>query len=78
MDKRIRLIRCRVKQAKIDTYERCVLCWEITDVPKRLPINLRENYIEGQGQLCRDCYYQLISQTSGNPAIVSLAWADGI
>ena len=53
MDKRIRLMRCRVKQAKIDTYERCVLCWKITDVPKRLPIDLRENYIEGQGQLCR-------------------------
>ena len=69
MDKSVRLIRCRVNgRAKIDTYERCVLCWEITDVPKRMPIHLRENYIEGQGQLCRNCYYRLIRQTCGNPS----------
>ena len=78
MDKRIRLMRCRVKQAKIDTYERCVLCWKITDVPKRLTIDLRENYIEGQGQLCRACYYRLISQTFGNPAVLDLEFPDGI
>lgn len=72
MDKKIRLMRYRVKQAKIDTYERCVLCWKVTDVPKRLPIELRENYIEGQGQLCRECYYRLISQTFGNPALFNL------
>lgn len=45
MDKNIRLMRRRVdKQPRIDIYERCVLCWELTDVPKRMPISLRDNY----------------------------------
>lgn len=64
MDKNIRLMRRRVdKQPRIDIYERCVLCWELTDVPKRMPISLRDNYIEGQGQLCRDCYYRLLKNS---------------
>lgn len=39
--------------------ERCVLCWELTEVPKDTPINLRRYYLEGQGQLCAKCYYEL-------------------
>lgn len=39
--------------------ERCVLCWELTDVPKDTPVNRRRYYLEGQGQLCAKCYYEL-------------------
>jgi hypothetical protein len=37
-------------------FEKCVLCEEQTDVPKNLPIELREHYVEGAGQLCPKCY----------------------
>ena len=39
--------------------ERCVLCWGETDVPKDTPVNRRRYYLEGQGQLCAKCYYEL-------------------
>lgn len=39
--------------------ERCVLCWRETDVPKDTPVNRRRYYLEGQGQLCAKCYYEL-------------------
>lgn len=39
--------------------ERCVLCWELTDVPTDMPIDQRQYYLEGQGQLCARCYYEL-------------------
>jgi recombinational DNA repair protein (RecF pathway) len=39
-----------------DTYERCVLCGKKTDVPIDLPIDRRDCYVEGSGQLCRDCW----------------------
>lgn len=35
--------------------ERCVLCWQSTDVPKTMPVSLRKGYIEGAGQLCESC-----------------------
>ena len=39
--------------------ERCVLCWRETDVPKDTPVSRRRYYLEGQGQLCAKCYYEL-------------------
>ena len=39
--------------------DRCVLCWNLTDVPRDMPINQRHYYLEGQGQLCARCYYEL-------------------
>ena len=39
--------------------ERCVLCWRETDVPKDTPVSQRKYYLEGQGQLCAKCYYEL-------------------
>ena len=36
--------------------ERCVLCGKKTDVPIDLPIDRRDCYVEGSGQLCRDCW----------------------
>ncbi len=33
----------------------CVLCGKETQYPKSLPVDMRENYIEGAGQLCNQC-----------------------
>lgn len=37
-------------------YETCVMCGKQTDVRRDIPIALRNYYVEGCGQLCRDCY----------------------
>ena len=42
--------------------ERCVLCWRLTNVPKNTPISKRKYYVQGQGQLCENCYYELFKQ----------------
>jgi hypothetical protein len=41
--------------------ERCVLplCRGRTGVLKKTPINQREYYIEGSGQLCENCYRKI-------------------
>ena len=41
----------REKQA-----ERCVVCCKPTEYRKDVPIDKRECYIEGAGQLCRECF----------------------
>lgn len=43
-------------------YERCVLCGCVTDVPRALDVNKRCCYIDGAGQLCRDCYLELLRE----------------
>lgn len=42
-----------------DTFERCVLCGTLTDIPLSMNIDLRYGYVEGAGQLCRKCYHEL-------------------
>lgn len=42
--------------------DRCVLCWRLTNVPKNTPISPRKYYVQGQGQLCENCYYELFKQ----------------
>ena len=42
--------------------ERCVLCWHLTNVPQNTPISQRKYYVQGQGQLCAKCYYELCKQ----------------
>lgn len=37
-------------------FEKCVVCNKITDVDKRTHIDLRFEYVEGCGQLCKECY----------------------
>jgi hypothetical protein len=36
-------------------YEVCLRCKKITKIRKDMPIELRKNYLYGQGQLCEDC-----------------------
>jgi len=51
----------------MNEFENCVLCGKETDVLKNTPIELRENYIECAGQLCRDCMEELnATKGSGN------------
>jgi len=38
-----------------DECEKCVCCGKDTPYSKSTPIDLRDYYIEGAGQLCRDC-----------------------
>lgn len=40
-------------------FEICVSCGKQTDIPREMDISERSFYIEGAGQLCKDCYYQL-------------------
>ncbi len=68
--KRIRTIFRALKQkppqetvSLADGFERCVLCGEPTDVPVTMPIELRENYEIGCGQLCFACYHKLYEDT---------------
>lgn len=35
--------------------ERCIICHQETGISEDTPIELRNNYIEGVGQLCPEC-----------------------
>ena len=43
------------KVIKEDEFERCVICGAITAVPVSMPIEWRENYQVGFGQICTQC-----------------------
>ncbi len=36
--------------------EKCVRCGNKTGVSKNTPVDSREHYVEGGGQLCRKCW----------------------
>ena len=42
--------------------EKCIICHRETDVTCDTPIELRDNYIEGAGQLCLECALKQISE----------------
>jgi hypothetical protein len=42
--------------SSIDIYEQCILCGVETTTLKTTHIDFRTGYIEGAGQLCRECY----------------------
>ncbi len=39
-----------------DEYEKCVMCGESVPYLKSTHIDRRVGYVEGAGQLCKDCY----------------------
>ena len=39
-------------------YDRCVLCQKNSGVRMDCPVEQRENYIKGCGQLCEGCSYK--------------------
>lgn len=55
MNKNIKIIAAK----KEDEYEICVLCKKMTKVPFVQSIEQRNFYIEGAGQLCYNCYWDL-------------------
>lgn len=44
---------------KEQLYESCISCKEITGTPKVLDIQKRLYYLEGAGQMCRECWETL-------------------
>lgn len=54
--------RSRANSARWEKMDRCVLCWHLTNVPQNTPISQRKYYVQGQGQLCAKCYYELCKQ----------------
>ena len=40
---------------KTEEFERCVMCGRLTCVPISMPIDWRENYEIGCGQICAEC-----------------------
>jgi len=40
---------------KTEEYERCVMCGALTCVPVSMPVDWRENYEIGLGQICAAC-----------------------
>lgn len=38
-----------------ENFERCIMCGKLTNVPVTMPIDWRENYEIGCGQLCVEC-----------------------
>lgn len=47
-----------MKQQK-DSYDRCIVCGEYTDMQKDWSLEMRKHYVEGAGQLCGKCYREL-------------------
>lgn len=41
---------------KVDTYDKCVLCNCETQESTSKPIDFRNFYVEGVGQLCNNCF----------------------
>lgn len=48
-----------------DTKEKCVVCGAETEYMFSTPISEREYYIEGAGQLCPKCHYNLYVKKNG-------------
>jgi len=46
--------------------EPCVSCGKQTEYPVQMPIELRNWYIEGAGQLCEDCYTNIYDSKKCN------------
>ena len=47
-----------VKEGALE-YERCVLCGKKTEIPVILPVQDRNDYVVGIGQLCYECVKKL-------------------
>ncbi|HBI60993.1 MAG TPA: hypothetical protein DDY31_07255 [Lachnospiraceae bacterium] len=57
--KRMRAGRGRAEPQGSAGKEYCILCGRLTEAAKEQPLSEREYYIEGAGQLCRECYREL-------------------
>lgn len=44
----------KTEKSKIE-HDKCVNCGKETEYPKDAHVDFRDDYIEGAGQLCKDC-----------------------
>jgi hypothetical protein len=49
----------------LNRYEFCVCCGGITPYQVDTPVWMRKYYIEGCGQLCRYCYFEISTSMKG-------------
>ena len=56
---------------KTEEFERCVICGELTCIPVSLPIDWRENYEIGCGQICAECAKKQREATIGENALTT-------
>ena len=47
------------KQTKKEEMDKCVSCDKETIYPKHMNITYRYHYVEGAGQLCKECYEKI-------------------
>ncbi len=40
---------------KTEEFERCIMCGKLTCIPISMPVDWRENYEIGMGQVCAEC-----------------------
>jgi hypothetical protein len=56
-----------ITEKKVGPLEMCVSCGKMTSVETSTPIDLREHYIEGAGQLCPGCYHRIYDDERWTP-----------
>lgn len=49
----------REEPKKASSLEICIVCGKITGVPKDKPVSERKTYMEGAGQLCENCCWEI-------------------
>ncbi len=47
-----------MKKKGVET-DKCVSCNKDTGIPKNAHVDSREHYIEGAGQLCKECFKEI-------------------
>jgi uncharacterized protein with PIN domain len=57
--KNVNKIDNETSQLKHSEFEHCTQCNSITKVRKDTQIEERVRYVEGSGQLCKVCYYEI-------------------
>jgi hypothetical protein len=48
-----------------DAIEKCVICGADTPYRFSTPISQRAFYVEGSGQICQECHYEIYSKKNG-------------
>ena len=52
----------RIIRGRPEEMDNCVSCGKETDCPKTMPIDYRYYYVEGAGQLCKECYDKIYNK----------------
>lgn len=53
-----------MEEKKERAKEKCVLCWKEVEYSLDTPIEARQFYVEGAGQLCEACYKECLLKGS--------------